>query len=200
MRAEIDRLRQILWDIARMTGYEGPDEAPATGRLDPDVPEIAMDSVKAHCADYLTYTGPQGRDVNPDAGPDDRCTCGQTITWLNDTWVHLYNERLLRRLHTPAPASGYYSPDHPEPPEQSLEPSEQPEYTYALGGIPLSMTSTPADASAIRAVAERLRQITPTPSWRTTSTNTEFWTEQPQPLRRSDRDEEAIQDDEEGPF
>src|SRR6266702_6425225 len=133
MRAEIDRLRQILWDIARMTGYEGPDEAPATGRLDPDVPEIAVDSVKAHCADYLSYTGPQGRDVTPAAGPDDRCTCGQTITWLHDVWIHLYNDRLHARLHNPVPAAGYYEPVRSEmlPPDEEQGPSQG----YSRGGL-----------------------------------------------------------------
>lgn len=107
IRAEMDRLRQILWEIARMTGYQGPDEAPAGT----DVTEIALDSVKAFCSEYLTYTGPQGTDINPAAGPDDRCSCGQAITWLRDRWLHLFNEALSAgRTHRAQPATGYYAP------------------------------------------------------------------------------------------
>jgi hypothetical protein len=117
LRAEVSRLRQILWEIFKMTGGEGPDEAPAVGVTDPDVPEAALDSVKAFLAEYLSYTTPRGSDINPHAGPDDRCVrCGQVITMLNRMWLHLYNENL-------SPTGGGHTP---RPSERTVAPREDP--------------------------------------------------------------------------
>jgi hypothetical protein len=158
MRAELTRLRQILWDIAVMTGHEGPEEAPPAGRLDPDVPEIAVDSVKAYCAEYLSYTGPQGRDVNPDAGPDDRCRCGQTITWFHGSWWHLYNEALHRQPgHREAmPATGWYDPSRPDPEETPDAPEDGP--------VTITATSEGMTFREMQRLSGHLSQALPQPS------------------------------------
>jgi hypothetical protein len=130
-----------------MTGYEGPDEAPPPGG-DPDVPELAADSVKAYCAEYLSYTSPEGRDVHPAAGPDDRCTCGLTITWHHDAWVHLYNDRLLTRVHTAAPATGYYEPGRTEPEQETGGEG------YSRGGV----FPDDIDVTAVRSLASQFAE------------------------------------------
>jgi hypothetical protein len=187
MRAEIDRLRQILWEIARMTGYEGPDEAPPAGATDPDVPEAALDSVKAYCSEYLSYTGPQGSDINPAAGPDDRCRCGQAITWLNRRWMHLFNEALgTGERHTPRPATGSHVPEQARP--------EEP-VTFSTG----------EDIEAIRVLQQRLeeqeRQAPRTRSrYHHIGSPGEFTIGDPRATQPPPEPAVTIQDDEEGPF
>lgn len=110
---EVQRLRQVFWEILRASGADlrGYRKAPGPGEHSPDVPEWALERVGELVAEMEEYTGISGADINPEAGPDEVCTCGEVISWHRDTWMHLFNHNLRRYTsHTARPSTGFYNP------------------------------------------------------------------------------------------
>lgn len=54
MAEEIMRLRQALWDIYGVLGFDqdGQTEAPMPGRITPDITEVVLSAAKEHRKDY----------------------------------------------------------------------------------------------------------------------------------------------------
>lgn len=47
---EVEKLRQIIWDIYGILGYDqdGYEKAPQPGTMNPDVPELVLAAVKEY--------------------------------------------------------------------------------------------------------------------------------------------------------
>jgi hypothetical protein len=133
--AEIARLRAILWEIVTATGTDTGKlkHAPGPGKHNPDVPEWALEAVMGLRAELVEYTGLTGADVNEACGPDEACSCGETVTWYGTSWHHLFNANLQPSggyNHRPVPVSGYYSPTERRAAEERRNRGETPHWRY----------------------------------------------------------------------